>query len=271
MKRPATSPKENMAKKNPVTENYEADPDSLVKIELETLNGKPFYGQVTDDELMYIWIEVLKRTKAELFGTSSTKTLTRNVRAIYKLNKPAKLKDMFQSERFGYEKYLDDGSVEAITGKILGFNAIKAAEIGDLVKVSIKTNFNTEPGGILKWLKLYGATTSHHDYVVNPATGLKSDVFEAELVLHRHIPEYLPIFGQKAQVFYPGMPRMCNRCYVPGHLRRDCNNVKKDWVAYIVGLLADGLDPSLIGSWKNAVTRWKNANQNPRKEAASSA
>jgi hypothetical protein len=31
-------------------ESHEANPDTLVKIEFETLNGKPLYGQVTDDE-----------------------------------------------------------------------------------------------------------------------------------------------------------------------------------------------------------------------------
>ncbi len=43
----------------------------------------------------------------------------------------------------------------------------------------------------------------------------------------------MPFFGQKAIVNYPGIPTQCNRCYVVGHLRPECNNQRRDWVAYI--------------------------------------
>jgi hypothetical protein len=95
-KRQATSPKENMSKKQPVTK-CEADPDTLVKIELETINGKPFFGQASGDELMYIWCQVFKRNKEELFGTTSSRSLTMNVRATYKLKEPTKLANIYPS------------------------------------------------------------------------------------------------------------------------------------------------------------------------------
>jgi hypothetical protein len=271
-KRLATSPRENMAKNvrknsqtSPATASHESDLNTVVKIELLTLNGKPYLGQVTDDELVYIWVTVLNRKREELFGVTSTKTLMRNVRATYKLVTPTPLEDLFESGDFAYEKYLDDGSQEKVTGKILGFGASKAAEIGDLVKVLVRTNFLVEPSGVLNWLKLYGVPTSTKGgFQTNATTGLKNDVFEVELILKHHIPEYLPMYGQKVQVFYPGIPRTCNRCFKVGHLRRDCQNIKKDWVQYIVELLDGGLNLELIGSWKNAVKRWKDANGQTR-------
>ena len=240
---------------------HEADVNTIVRIELETINEKPFFGQASDEELLYIWVQVFKRKKSELFGTTSSKSLTRNVRAIYKLNEPIRLEDLSESATFSYEKYLDDGGLEVITGKILGYGAQKPAEIGDQVKVQVKTNFGVQPSGIINWLKLYGSICSPFEFVKNPNTGLRTDVFEVELTLRRHIKEFLPMYGQKVTVSYPGIPKMCNRCYTPGHLRRDCNNKKRDWAAYIVHLTeVEGVNAELIGSWKNAVQRWKAAN-----------
>lgn len=262
-KRQASSPKDNMAKKGS-GQNHETDLDTLVKIELETINGKQYLGQVSDDELIYIWVQVFKQNKDELFGVTSTKTLTRNVRATYKLKNPKKLSEIQDSATFEYEKFLDDGASELITGRIVGFGASKPAEIGELTKVTVKTNFGVEATGILNWLNLYGTVASQWDFKVNPNTGLRTDVFETEIVLKKHIDEYLPMYGQKVQVFYPGIPRMCNRCYSVGHLRRDCNNKKVDWIAHIAGLIEqNGIKKELIGSWKNAIARWENANSNP--------
>jgi len=246
-------------------QNYETDSDTIVKIELETINGKPFYGQATDDELIYIWVRVFKRSRDELFGVISSKSLTRNVRATYKLRAPLRLKDLSDCAIFSYEKFLDDGATEEITGRILGYGNVKPAEIGDLTRVTVKTNFGVEPIGVLNWLKLYGTIASNSgNFVDNPSTGLKTDVFEVEIVLKKHINEYLPMYGQKVQVNYPGIPRMCNRCYLVGHLRRECNNKKRDWIEYVVNLIEnDGIKSDFVGTWKNAISRWRNANSDP--------
>jgi hypothetical protein len=266
-KRTATSPKENMSKKSPQElqlSSHETDSEKLVKIELETRNDKPFFGQITDDEILYIWVTVFGRKKEELFGTASTKTLTRNVRVTYKLNAPIKLNEAFDGGNFRYEKYLDEGACEVVTGKILGYGAQKPVQLGELAKVTIKTNLGVEPAGLLNWLKLYGTPTTY-GFSTNARTGLKTEFFEAEIILRRHIDEYLPIYGQKCQVSYPGQPRMCNRCYGTGHLRRDCNNKKKDWIQYVIELVDSGVPVEFIGVWKNAIERHNKANANPEK------
>ncbi len=243
---------------------HEVDVDTLVKVEFDTINNRPFLGQISDDELLYLWVAVFNRNKDELYGISSTKTLTRKVRATFKLKAPVKLADLFECGTFAYEKFLDDGTQEEITGRILGYGASKPCEVGDLAKVTIRTNW-VQPSGVLKWLRIFGTVSGKCDYQTNETTGLKTDVFEAEVLLKEHINEYLPMYGQKAQVFYPGMPRVCNRCYTSGHLRRDCQNKKKDWVCYIIELLDGGLDPDLVGSWSKAVSRWRAANMDKDK------
>jgi hypothetical protein len=279
-KRTATSPRENMAK-NPKNVDaqlsyppqsssqpsqssqpkHETSLDLLVKLEFLTINGKPFLGQISDDELLYVWVKVFNRCLDEVFGVTSTKTLTRNVRATFKLKTPIKLNEAFGTPNFSYEKFSDDGSSEVITGKILGF--IQAAQLGELVTVSVKTGFGVEASGVVNWLKLYGSVTPRQEFapaVLNNLQ-LKSDTFQAEVVLRRHIEEYLPMYGQKVQVYYPGIPRQCNRCYGVGHMRRDCNNIKKDWIIYVKEFVENGVEVELIGTWQKAIERWQNANK----------
>ncbi len=257
-----------MAKKG-TGQNHETDLGLIVKIELETINGKPFYGQATDDELLYIWVNVFNRSRDELFGVISSKSLTRNVRATYKLKTQVDLKSLYDKLEFSYEKIQDDGGRETITGKILGQK--KPAEIGDTTRVTVKTNFGVEAAGVLAWLKLYGTVVNYTGFAENPCNpGLKSDVFVAEVTIRRHIPEYLPMYGQKTLVGYPGIPRLCNRCFVSGHLRRDCNNLKKDWIEFVNNLVEEnGIKIDMVGSWKGAIARWKNANESRQREAQS--
>jgi hypothetical protein len=276
-KRAYSSPKENMSKRivdKPTPQKqvtpqappqvHETAPEKLVKIELLTLNDKPYLGQVSEDELIYIWTRVLNKKIEDLFGVTSSRTLNRNIRATFKLKAPIKIQDAFDGPDFAYEKFLDDGSSERITGKILGFNNAKAVEIGELTKITVKTNLGVEASGVLNWLKLYGTVTTsgHHDFRVSETSGLRTDVFEAEIVLKKHVEEYLPMYGQKTQVYYPGIPRMCNRCYTSGHLRRECGNQKKDWIAHVRDLVRENkIDKELIGTWSAAIARWKSANR----------
>jgi hypothetical protein len=264
-KRDATSPRENMAK-NPRSNivSHETEPEKLIKIELIAINGKPYLGQISDDELLYIWVQVFRRKLEELYGVTSTKSLTRHVRAIFKLNQPVKVKEFLEGPLFEYEKFLDDGSSEVISGKILGYDTPPPAELGETTKITVKTNFGVEATGVQNWLKLYGTLTAYpHDFLINKQTGVRSDVYEAEILLKKHVEEFLPMYGQKALVHYPGIPKMCNRCYKVGHMRRECNNIKKDWIAYVNELVEGGIKRELIGSWSNAVNRWKNANSQP--------
>ncbi len=254
----------------PSLQGHETSPELLVKIEFDTINGKPYFGHVTDEELLYIWVQVFKRDKDDLFGITSTKSLMRKIRATFKLKAPVKLTDVYPTATLSYIKYLVDDETEEITGRILSYDATKPAELGELTKITVKTNFGVEGSGVLAWLKLYGIPTANHGFLVNPKSGLASDVYEAEIILHSHIEEFLPMYGQKVTVNYPGIPRMCNRCYLVGHMRRDCNNIKKEWVQFIIDLVEGGVHPELIGNWTAAIKRYQNANANPAAKATSS-
>jgi len=183
-------------------ESHETDQNTLVKIELDTINRKPYFGQISDDKLIYIWVTVFRRAKDELFVVTSTKTLTRNVRATFKLKKATQLQDIHDGECFSYEKFLDDGASKEITGRIIGYNSVKPAELGETTKITVKTNFGVEASGVLHWLSLYGTVAPLCNFITNPSTGLKTDVFQANIILNKHVEEYLPMYGQKAVVHW---------------------------------------------------------------------
>ena len=58
--------------------------------------------------------------------------------------------------------------------------------------------------------------------------------FKAKVNLKTQIPQYLPMYGQKVKIYYPGIQKMCVKCYSGGHIKRDCTNQKREWVDYIM-------------------------------------
>jgi len=266
-KRPPTSPNENMNKKQAATYNpFETAKEKVVKVEFLTINGKPFFGQISEDELIFLWVKVFNKDRDLLFGAISTKSLTRNVRATFKLTTPIKLQDEFPSEHFSYENFLEDGKTERVTGRILGYVAV--AEIGKKTQITVKTNFGVEPPGIVNWLQLYGVVSSTYNFRRNPDNGLYSDIFETEITLTKHVPEFLPMYGQKTTVNYPGIERVCNRCYNSGHLKRDCKNSPREWIRFIIDLVEEEKVPiNYIGSWEKAVDKYLKKSQDEETDA----
>jgi len=100
--------------------------------------------------------------------------------------------------------------------------------------------------------------------------GLYSDVYSVHLRLRYQIPEFLPIYGKKARIYYHGIPNFCTNCYVIGktirfssiistlthppnpllgHQKSDCSSDSKDWWSYIVQLKTAKVPESYFGSW----------------------
>lgn len=232
--------------------------DSLVTVEVNTINDKPFFGEVTEDEILYIWIQVFGKLKDELFGFNTSRSLDRHQRIGFKLKKPTLPEEVFKDPIFSFDRYLDDGICETISGRILGHGVPKPAEIGQLVRVTAKTNFKVDIPHVCAWLKFYGKVSAHAQFVAN-TVGLMTDIVETEILLQSHIPEYLPIYGQKVLINYPGIPRVCNNCYSTGHLKRNCKAPRVPWLDYVESLIQGGnFDIELFGTWNKLIQRLKN-------------
>jgi len=155
---------------------------------------------------------VFLRKKDELFAVScSTKSLNHLVRARFRLNNPTKLCDVVKAGNFSYEKTLKDGKIEKMESIIIGYNKVQPLELGKKAHIHIKTNFGIEPDGVANWIRIFGSVYQI-DHIINDNTGLRTDTVEAEVVLREHIPEFLPMYGQKAQIIYPGVLKICINC-----------------------------------------------------------
>ncbi len=72
------------------------------------------------------------------------------------------------------------------------------------------------------------------------------------LKLAFHIPEYLPMWGKKARIYYHGIPLYCVSCNEIGHVKNECQADPVSWKSYIQRLVKDGISTELFGAWINS-------------------
>jgi hypothetical protein len=249
--KPPPKPPSSMPPK--VTPPPEDTEGSLFKFEVIGMNNKTYYGSLAECEIILIWEKVLGRSREEIFAMSYNRSLTRNFRVTFKLNQPILPADVYPEPTFTYIRKSSptSESEDVFQCKIIGYTNVKPVEIGQLTRVTAKTNdFSVTPEEIVAWLSKFGSVSvNHQDYERN-SMGLRSDVFETEIVLARHIPEYLPIAGRKIQINYPGIPRACNNCFQTGHMKRNCKSKKVGWIHRVNQLYKSGeFEDSLFGGW----------------------
>ncbi len=204
---------------------------NLVQLELFLLNGKPFDGIITRTDAKHIWTKILDRDLSDLMTVDLRRIPNRCLRINYLLKQPTDIIDLNDTPdlRFSQEKF---GFTFNYCGRILGFNNVKQARIGDEVTVTVLYAYpEVTKSGILRWIEVFG------EVIGDPITKKDEDTIETgtiqfKLLLEHHIPEFLPIYGTKSRIFYAGMPKQCGRCYKQGHFKADCPNDKVNWQSY---------------------------------------
>ena len=202
--------------------------------------------------MLHIWESVLKRSKDEIYAMSYKRSLTRNFRVTFKLPSQIEAAEIFPEPVFDYPRVNaeDPSKTDAITCRFVGYSNVKPAEIGQLTRITAVTNdFAVEPEQITRWLSKFQSVSSNYEFERN-SIGIRSDVLETEIVLQKHIPEYLPVAGRKVQISYPGIPRACNNCYQLGHMRRNCKASKREWIERVAEMRSTGeFEDELFGGW----------------------
>jgi len=146
-KREANFPLEKMStKKANLASNLppKLKQDCNISIDVLKLNGEDFFGNVSDNEVLYIFVQVFKRTKDELVGVKTSRNLQRNVRITFKFNKPITSKQFHNSPSFSFDRYLDPTSVENVSGIIVGHSKPRPLQLGQLGKIQFTTQFKVE-------------------------------------------------------------------------------------------------------------------------------
>jgi hypothetical protein len=89
----------------------------------------------------------------------------------------------------------------------------------------------------------------HFSYIKN-SRGFNTPRYEVDLTLEEYPPEWMPMYGKKVRIFYPGMKIQCNACYGVGHMKRECKNERVGWMGYVSKLKDSGkFEATMFGSW----------------------
>jgi len=223
-----------------------------VTIEVFGLNDKEFFGSLSEAELVFIWEKIFKRNIEEVFGMSQKRGLNRYFRGTFTLN--STVSQVYPQECFVFRRKTPDAKsdddYDSIHCRIIMKNKPASAELGNIVRVTATTNeFSVSPDDIGKWLSKFGSVSSNYDYVKN-SVGIRTDVLEVDLLLRKHIPEFLPAAGTKIQINYPGIPKACIRCYKLGHMKRNCKSQKMEWIDRVAEIRKSGeFADELFGAW----------------------
>jgi hypothetical protein len=224
---------------------------SLIKFEILALNNSPFYGTISEVEILHIWEKVLGQSRTDIYAMTYSRSLKRNFKVTIKHVLKITPSELYPEPEFEYRRGKPDSDeVDVFSCKLIGFSELKPAEIGQLTRITVKTNeFSVTASQIIPWLVKFGTLSSNHDLERN-SLGLRTDVFQTEIVLRKHIPEFLPIAGRKVLVNYPGIPKSCNNCYQVGHLKRNCRLKKREWIDRVHELRSSGeFEDELFGGW----------------------
>jgi len=178
---------------------------------------------------------------------------------IFRLTNPINLQDLVSDPFFTFSKTLP-ADIITYNCKVLDLNLLPIAAIGSEVIVRIKyTHGEVSKGQIDQWLSIFGHiigesrcesltfsltiknklfSFSHKIFSFDQnKLGIKTDNYSVRLKLQFHIPEYLPIHGKKARVYYHGIPSFCGRCHRIGHTKSDCNYNPATWLEFLYIIL----------------------------------
>jgi len=216
-------------------------------------DGRPFSSKIPDPDIKYIWT---------LFGgkTSDLKSFgqriipKRSVRITYKFRTSISLLDylaapqvQFTVDRSGRSNYYE-GRFQSIV------NLKETAEIGDTVKLTVVSAFpEVSLEKLENWLKFFGEireslTVSHDE------EGIEVGNACCLIKLAHHLPEFLPIYGVKARIYYIGQPKQCSFCFRLGHVKRDCTYDRISFTEYAYRLQKTGnFKDAMFGSWIKSI------------------
>jgi len=85
---------------------------------------------------------------------------------------------------------------------------------------------------------------------IKDVNGIGSDQFEVDVKLSRHMPDQLPIDGKRINLYYPGIKKVCNKCFGCGHIKKECKEQKGKWIDFVQKLYySRKFEDYLFGTW----------------------
>ena len=252
----------------------------VITVDILTVNDQDYKGTVRPREaLEAIYKTALNQNIDNLHGI---KIEFRGHPVInFRLKTEINIDQVFGSENFSYNR-ITGSAVDRIAGKIRGVRFQRDQE--DFSKFNRKRikvkncNWGLTEDQIMEWLLAYGKVLIPlNEETLDLSEGeegdddieLGSGDYWVTMELSDKIPQFLPMYGKKVEVYYRGMDQLCLNCYEGGHKRVDCDNDKKEWMDYVVDFIGNHeFNDGMYGRWvKIARAHRRKTNQKPNQQA----
>ncbi len=248
----------------------------VLEIEFKTCAGEPFRGTITYTEAKRkIFHEILGYELKNFYGVKpgwkSCPIMT------FTFVEPTNVDDLAHMQDFVYRREIkagDETIVQEIDCHIKGLR--QKTETGTIwepfqenwmrvVKIE-GTDYQVTTDQILAWLSLYGDILSPiiEDCFEDPedegedgqdgvnATG----TFSVKMRLKKEIPQLLPMLGKRVSIYYPGIRKLCSKCF-GDHSGKFCKKPKVKWIDYVTKFIESNphIPREAYGRWIEIIER----------------
>ena len=248
-------------------------------VEVLKKNGEDFRGQITNrDAAKLIYLKALKLPKEDLVSVVPAYRGVPSV--LFKLKNIINVDKVFEGRaRFSFTRAVPvEGGIREDTYdcNIRGVREVGQPQAQRYTYLKIEgMDYQVDIETIRKWLLMFGNIMSEitedvekvdissdeeegDDFPLESELSFATGIYSVKMLLHRKIPQFLPIGGKKIKIYHRGIDKLCSKCYQSGHNRLQCHNERRDWLSYIDrGMQRASLDNSYYGGWVERVADWR--------------
>ena len=233
----------------------------VVMVDVLTANGQEFKGTIKHKEATKdIYQKALGLDRENLHGL---KIEFRGHPVIsFRLRSQINIDTAFTTDGFSFTRKMGEEEI-VIEGKVRGVRDKSSAQptfqkdVATRVKVK-NCKWELMESDINAWLEQYGEITlplseeTYSDDSDSDEDELGTGSYWLKMKLAYPIPQFLPMWGKKIEIYYRGMSQLCMKCYQPGHKRNDCQGEKVEWMDYVCDFIdknEEYFDRSMYGKW----------------------
>ena len=238
---------------------------TMIEVEVLTKDGEPFTRNMTEKEAYdQIYKKSLKLPKSNLAAIQ--RSWRGHPYFCFRTKEAVDIDELPATFSYTILEINGEGDEEEVKIQCSVRGAGAAQGIGkdaSLVRwVKIEgTSLNIKADQIKRWLATYGDLLSEieeeeicfsdDDDTDGSDLQLGTGKFSVKMKITSEIPQYLPMFGHKAKIYYRGIKKVCTNCYHEGHYRKDCQRNKLDWINYVSRFINrnEHIPEEMFGRW----------------------
>ena len=218
----------------------------VIKIKCNKINDQIFKGTILYAVAKNIFTLALGLPEEQLYLINMSYNKCRIV--AFKLKAKINIYDLRDKENFTMErKYKLENAdvVDLIHCKIQGIWKQRSeprlpnydGSLSDIQWIEISgSQYSIDELGLARWLRCYGelltpiSEMAHKDSEVENGVGIGT--YAVKMRLRSPIAQFLPAYGKKILVYYPGIKHLCYGCYGEHH-RSKCGSPKLPLISYV--------------------------------------